>query len=192
MRKKERFMGLISISFAWLTFNCNHSAAEDSIKWTCEIYEEPAGITLGAISATPWLWVFGLFNNTGVSGRLLRFLCARANVTFSLFTAGPSLLCDGVCEWWRSYVPHPEVQEVWRAQSTFLHCRDHFCSHVPAQQCNHLQVWIREHKQHNLQMKRAYRKDKGTDQTRTFAIKEIVLSSIVESCPVLHIYHNSV
>lgn len=65
---------------ARLTFNCVHSTAEESIKETCEIYEKPTCIILGAISACPRLWVLGLFNNTGVSVRLLRFACARANV----------------------------------------------------------------------------------------------------------------
>lgn len=57
-----------------------------------------------------------------------------------ILIAGPSLFCDGVCERRRSHVPHPEVQEVRRRQSPFLHSRDHLCSHVPAQQRHHLQV----------------------------------------------------
>lgn len=59
-------------------------------------------------------------------------------------SAGPSLLCDGVRQRRRSHVSHPEVQKVWRAQSTFLHRRDHVCAHVPAQQRNPVQVWTRK------------------------------------------------
>lgn len=54
--------------------------------------------------------------------------------------AGPALLRDGVRERRRSHVPHPEVQEVRRAQGTILHRGDHLGSHVPAQQRHHLQV----------------------------------------------------
>lgn len=77
----------------------------------------------------------------GVSVRLLLFVRSCADV-ISHPSAGPSLLRDGVCEWRRSNVPHPENQEVWGAQSTFLHCWDHVCSHVPAWQRHSLQVWI--------------------------------------------------
>lgn len=56
---------------------------------------------------------------------------------------GPSLLCDGVCQWRGSHVSYPEVQEVWWAQSSVLHCRDHVCSHVPTQQRHHLQVRVK-------------------------------------------------
>lgn len=34
------------------------------------------------------------------------------NVISLLSLSGSSVLCDGICEWWRSYVSHPEVQEV--------------------------------------------------------------------------------
>lgn len=78
--EKERFMALISMFCARLTFNCGHSAAEESIKETCEIDEKLTCIILGAISACPWLWLLGLFNNTGVSVRLLWFACTLANV----------------------------------------------------------------------------------------------------------------
>lgn len=33
------------------------------------------------------------------------------------FCAGEPLFCDGVSEWRRSYVPHPELPQVWLAQS---------------------------------------------------------------------------
>lgn len=39
--ERERFMGVISIFFAWLPLNWGYSAAPKSIKQTCEIYEKP-------------------------------------------------------------------------------------------------------------------------------------------------------
>lgn len=125
------------------------SGAEKSIKETCEIYGRPPCFSSLEPSqhahscATPWT-----FSATHRGSPQVWYRSVLMHMSPPLFSsAGPPLLCDGICEWRRSDVPHSEVQEVWRAESLFLHGRDHVCSHVPAQQGNHLQVWISEHNQ---------------------------------------------
>lgn len=90
------------------------------------------GTNVSSLKALPMSWVLELDNSREAS----------VHISFlTLSFSGPSLLCDGVCERWRSHVPHPEVQEVWGAPSLFLHGRDHLRPHIPAQQRHRLQVW---------------------------------------------------
>lgn len=136
--EKERFMGLISIFFAPLTFNCGYLHRNPSsrhVKFMRSRHVHPwsnlhsHGFLDCLIMRAGWsLW------------GLVWFLCTCVNVISSLPSAGPSVLCDGVCERWRSHVPHPEVKKIRRAEGTFLHSRDHLRAHVPAWQRHPLQV----------------------------------------------------
>lgn len=67
------------------------------------------------------------------------FYCWILILTLNPFT-GPSVFCNGVCEWRRSDVSYSEIQKVWGEQSPILHSGDHVRSHFPSQQGDYIQV----------------------------------------------------
>lgn len=70
------------------------------------------------------------------------FISHHCNRLFFFLTlsAGPLVLCDGICKWRRPDVSDTAIAEVWRGSVSFLRRWSHLCSNVLAPSWSCLQV----------------------------------------------------